>query len=122
MTKLVENLVKYTVILAVLAALLWIGPGCTAYGIHGLVAGPGTEVKCGTAVMHDGDICGETRNGSSAGAKSYTEQRDDQNSFANRWAWPTVAVVMGGGITIAEIYVLWSTSQKRRRPETPQAP
>jgi hypothetical protein len=105
------------------ALFLWFGPGCTYYGVHKLVAGPDKEVTCGSAVMHEGDVCRETRNGSPAGATSYSEQQKEQTSFWNRIMMPVLSTVIGGAITLVGLFVVWTIlSSRRRRPQAPAGP
>jgi hypothetical protein len=110
-------------ILLVAAIFFGLGPGCAYYGIHKLVAGPDKEVTCGGQVMHSGDICRETRNGSSVGASSYTEQRNSQNSTMNRTVMPIISAVIGAGVTLVGLFVLWQLITSRRgKPQTPEGP
>ncbi len=98
---------------------LALGPGLFFYGAHTLIAGPGSEVRCGGEVMHDGQVCRETSHGSTVG-RSYTEQRDEQNSFMNRFGYPIVALILGSVVLLVGGRVFWLSAQRRRgRPGAP---
>ncbi len=92
---------------------LALGPGLFFYGAHTLIAGPGSEVRCGSEVMHDGQVCRETSHGSTVG-RSYTEQRDEQNSFMNRFGYPVIALIVGSVVLVSAGLILWAAAQKRR--------
>lgn len=101
-----------------------LGPGMLVGGLYQLVAGPGNEVKCSGEVMHEGDVCRETRNGSPVGAKSYSEQRDEQNSFMSRVGWPVIEVIFGSLVTLGVgfLFVRSARSKRRRGPSAPAGP
>jgi hypothetical protein len=109
-------------ILIIAGIFFGLGPGCAYYGIHKLVAGPDKQVTCGGQVMHDGDICRETRNGSQVGENSYTEQRGAQNSTMNRIVMPIISAVIGVGVSLIGLFVLWQLVTKRGRPQAPGGP
>jgi hypothetical protein len=103
---------------------LALGPGLFYYGTSTLVSGPGTEVTCGGKVMHEGDVCRETRHGSSVGTQSYREKRDEQNGFMSRFGWPIIALIISAVVLLGGFMILWAAVIKKRQggPSAPAGP
>jgi hypothetical protein len=121
---MVDKLKSLATNLLIVAIVVALGPGMLAGGVYQLVTGPSNEVKCNGEVMHDGDVCRETRNGSPVGAKSYSEQRDEQNSFMNRIGWPLIEVIFGSLVTLVVgfLFVRAVQGNRRRGPSAPAGP
>lgn len=102
---------------------LVLGPGLFYYGASTLVSGASIQVTCGGKVMHEGDVCRERSHGRSVGARSYREQRDDQNGFMNRIGWPVVGLIVGSAVLFFGFFVLWAKIKGRRGgPSAPAGP
>lgn len=107
----------------IIVLFLALGPGLLYYGASTLVSGPSSEVRCAGEVMHDGQVCQQTRHGSKVGAKSYTEQRDEQNSFMNRIGWPIIALIVSSVVLFVGFIVLRAMIKTRRAgPSAPAGP
>lgn len=118
MNEKVKSLAVNLLLVVIFVAL---GPGMLVGGVYQLVAGPGNEVKCNGELMHKNDVCRETSNGSPMGAKSYSEQRDEQNSFMNRIGWPVIEVIIGFLVILA-VGFFFVLARRRRRPSAPAGP
>jgi hypothetical protein len=118
-----EKLKSFGTNILIVVFLLALGPGLFYYGASTLVSGPDSEVRCGGRIMHDGDVCRETRRGSPVGTKSYRAKRDEQNSFMNRVGWPVVALIFSSFVLLGSLFILRGIIKARRRgPGAPAGP
>ena len=98
-------------VIAAAVLLLVVGFGAVGFSVHRFVAGPSKDVTCGGEVMRQGDLCKETRNGSTVDTKSYSEEKTAQESLGG----PVVALVVG--IVLLLVGVLRLRPMWRRRRE-----
>ena len=108
-------------VLILLGIFFGLGPACTIFGLHHLVAGPG-EVTCGSQVMHEGDTCDATKRGNTVDTTSYKQARDQHNGVFNRYVWPSLSTLLGGTITLVGLWFAWRFVKNRRKPTQPAGP
>jgi hypothetical protein len=97
--------------------MLLFGGGPIVGGLTQVTASNG-PVTCDGKVMHHGDYCKMTRNGSAAGTKSYDQMKADQAPSTGKTIWGVVLILIGAAVTVGCVIGIRNRISERRQGST----